>query len=594
MTSSTEHSANSIPVSNLNDIQEAREAANKALKNIQTLYNEIMTPKMYSDFEDEYISEFSSNSTSNSPVHERHSVAIPSLKSKISSDLCNSCRKYLSYCSSCRRSSKDKSVSLQKGVVCNNVLRPSNKYINEPVSKFKITVPRPFLLTVENIKRQEAKEIKIAKLKEELQKEAEKELNVKIHPHPVPKHVSLPIYEDMAKQSETRKKERRSKCQEILEKETKPFNLSSSAKINRAKSVSDIPKESENQFKARPVPKNILSENVSKRIRDKEKLRKILMNHRAEQMLKQSALPFTPKPIPRSFSLSNLSSEKDKNVKLSKPNVDAITKRLYTIKCRETIENWNNKVLESNKQRTMKVTNDFTKHKLFPEKELPFYNFPVRMSTAAVLRERQIREEIYVRKRKEEQEEIFKEEMAHKKKDFLKNIWPRLKSVGTVIDTDKEIEEKIKSFKVSQRIRQQEYKKEIEEMMKRVSKQYLLIERQSKGTKEIAQEQPVKSDEEDSESNSSIQKKTSEKYLSNDEPSENHSSNEEASENHSSSDEASENPPANNEAFENPSSNNEASEKHVSNKDLIDFELSDENDTKNSEELENSSDKSGE
>lgn len=37
--------------------------------------------------------------------------------------------------------------------------------------------------------------------------------------------------------------------------------------------------------------------------------------------------------------------------------------------------------------------------------------------------------------------------MSRKKKDFLKNIWPRLKSVEPTMNSNKEIEEKVKGFK---------------------------------------------------------------------------------------------------------------------------------------------------
>lgn len=384
MSSSPEHSIPVICLEETNDLQKIKEASNKALENIQTLYNEIMTPKSYSDLEDECVIEFLSTSTPITSIEETYHQPTQRKKSKARLDLCSRCEKYVSYCSSCCARKKDH----QRLIVHNNLLEPNNRYINETIPKFKITVPQPFSLTADNIKRQEAKAIKIAKLKEELEKEVEKELNFKVRSHPVPRHVNLPLYEEMAKRSENRKKERREKCHEILEKETKPFNLSASAKISRSKSTCDIAMESR-QFKAKPVPKNILSENVSKRIKDKEKLRKILMAHRAEELLKQSSLPFTPKQIPRSFSMSNLSSEKNVNVKLSKLNIDAITKRLYTTKCKETMENWNNKVLECNTYHDKNAKE--TKPKLFPDYSLPIYNFPVRMSTAAMLREKQIR-----------------------------------------------------------------------------------------------------------------------------------------------------------------------------------------------------------
>ncbi|GIY29106.1 uncharacterized protein CEXT_257431 [Caerostris extrusa] len=119
------------------------------------------------------------------------------------------------------------------------------KSIRKSDVQFRITIPRPFSLTAENVKRQEAKSNKISKLKEELNSQVEKELNIKFHPKPVPKHVHLPLYDKMVKLSEKRKKERKRKCTEIVNEKTKPFNLSTGTKngMSKSKSISCLPQD---------------------------------------------------------------------------------------------------------------------------------------------------------------------------------------------------------------------------------------------------------------------------------------------------------------------------------------------------------------
>ncbi|GIY29108.1 uncharacterized protein CEXT_257441 [Caerostris extrusa] len=137
-----------------------------------------------------------------------------------------------------------------------------------------------------------------------------------------------------------------------------------------------------------------------KKLKDKEEIRKLLIAQRAEELLRKSSLPFSPKHIPRSHSLFNINDcTKKGNVNVTKQTIEAITDRLYTIKCQETIENWNNKVndlwsdetSDSKQNCNMQTNKNCDKRKKVPHSALPFYNFPVRMTTAASLRDNHIR-----------------------------------------------------------------------------------------------------------------------------------------------------------------------------------------------------------
>ncbi|GFT71761.1 uncharacterized protein NPIL_352551 [Nephila pilipes] len=633
MNLNSKHSTYSIPVifpDQTEDIRNIEVTANKALKNIQNLYNEIMTPKIYPDVEYELCaSDNSSESSASSNVHDRKQHTNATKQSSV--ELCDNCRKVISYCTSshkrpfcngvrndsqvqgfCRKPyhqersnsypqeqqfrrdfhhRKQSSANLNKQYnqknfnhieQSNHNIEPqcqtksnqeeqsghystesdqatshhhyqksyhqhphngrnshdleqsshhqaasslidseSNSYgsfifqnAKHSKPKFKITIPKPFSLTVENVKRQEAKELKISKLREEFNYQIEKELNVKFAPKPVPKHVHLPLYGEMIKKSEMKKTERKEKCIEILNEKTKPFNLSTNIKsgISKSKSTSNLD-ESNKNFKAKPIPKNILSESVSQNLKNKEEIRKLLIAQRAEEMLRKSSLPFSPKPIPRSHSLFSFSDcPKNSSINVTKQTIEAITKRLYTVKCQETIENWNSKVLQNDlwsnesKDDKQNSSKDSFKKKHYPKSALPFNNFPVRMTTGATLRDNRIRADIEMRKRREDKDETIREEIARRRREILKNIWPRLKSIEPSFDPEKDIEEKVKSFRASQKSREKEYEKELQEMMKRVSKQFLLIERQSKEKREKTDESSESDNEiSDKESDSDIE-----------------------------------------------------------------------------------------
>ncbi|KFM61318.1 hypothetical protein X975_17700, partial [Stegodyphus mimosarum] len=149
------------------------------------------------------------------------------------------------------------------------------------------------------------------------------------------------------------------------------------------------------------------------------------------------------------------------------------------------MENWNAKVKNLHCPREGKSITEILNEKkcVKPIQTLPFSYFPVRMSTAAVLRKSHIREEILARERRHEEEVHSEEEATKKLKELKKNIQSKLKNFDMTSDFRKEIEAKVQSFRVSQIDREHEYEKELQEMMKRVSKQLLLVERQSKKEK---------------------------------------------------------------------------------------------------------------
>ncbi|XP_035231859.1 protein FAM161A-like isoform X2 [Stegodyphus dumicola] len=485
----SEISAFSVPVSSRDkteDIRNLEVTANKALKQIQSLYEEIMAPNnssMHDSVSDENNS-FSSNDTKCKHNHCLKSCSIlgntccccERVTSQSVLYKCNEIPFQKHYEQSSSFKLKDYNIErcLNDRNLSKCLLRP----------ELKVTVPQPFSLSFEDTERVVAKERKISKLKEQLNYEAEKELKVKIHTKPVPKSTHLPLYGEMVKRNEKRKIERKVKCIEVTKNLIKPFNFSASSK---AKSLCDLTiTEPREYFKAKPLPQNIISSKISENLKNKEEIRKILIAHRAEESLKNSKLPFSPKIIPRSHSAHNLNhSPSENNRKEDKvKNIAAITKRLYTKKCKETMENWNAKVKNLHCPQEEKSIAEILseKKRVKPIQTLPFSYFPVRMSTAAVLRKSRIREEIIARERMHEEEVHSEEEATKKLKQIQKNIQARLKNFDMTSDFRKEIEAKVQSFRVSQIDREHEYEKELQEMMKRVSKQLLLVERQSKKT----------------------------------------------------------------------------------------------------------------
>ncbi|XP_054722743.1 protein FAM161A-like [Uloborus diversus] len=352
-----------------------------------------------------------------SPVSERRNRNVPT--NAAFNELCSNCKSVISHCNYCKFCVCD---DLRDGISNNSTefrevthrkrLHPRNS--SETV---KVTVPQPFALSHMDISRKMAAEVKMCKLKEDLKNQAEKEMNVKIRSKPVPKNTRLPLYEKMVEEGKKRKAQRKEIGMEVSRN-----NIPSGAMSGSTDAMAE---EKQKTFKAKPLPRHILSDKVSEKLKNKEELRKMLIAQRAEEILMSARSPFSERPrrTRSEVDLTDVVCKHDSRT--SKKNISAITDRLYVKK-----------------------------------------------------------EEILARKRREEALGDSEEDLVRKRKEALRSILPRLKSLLPVFDSQREIEDKVKNFRATQTHRQREYEKELEEIMMRVSKQLLLIERQSKVTKE--------------------------------------------------------------------------------------------------------------
>lgn len=377
------------------NVQEYEKTAEKALRNITSIYNEIMAPKSY-DLEDlETDNAYNEENISQSCAVQNHYVRTCCNSVK---ELCVRCDRFISRCKSCNHCKCY--AAGNNRVQRNSCNGSSSDYHSSNIQHFdvKCTVPKPFSFCSKIEEYRKAKENKISKLKQDRETKIESELKVRPNFKPVPKSTHLNLYGQMAQQKEQRKAQRREECQEKLNN-TKPFNLlSSSRNYVKAKSTTDLNSENA-QFRAKPVPKHILSDRVSEKLKNKEEIRKLLNGERAKQTIEKSSLPFSQRTVPCTRSCVDLCGLNKTQNKEAKPrDISEITKRLYVKKCSETMENWNKRVLQVNTNKeNQKMYNPLNEYmsldikQLTKKEELPFVYFPVRMSSASLLREKQIR-----------------------------------------------------------------------------------------------------------------------------------------------------------------------------------------------------------
>lgn len=165
----------------------------------------------------------------------------------------------------------------------------------------KVTVPKPFQMTIrearkkeQNIKSKSQIEMENNLLKKQLEEEAE--CQKKFRANPVPAAVFLPLYHEIMQRNEERRRSVKERSKLKLLASQKPFKFIEREKQRnelRKMQLRDLsaPETKPNLFKAKPVPKRVYSPAVNDRLKEEELCREIRIRMRAEELLRNSALP---------------------------------------------------------------------------------------------------------------------------------------------------------------------------------------------------------------------------------------------------------------------------------------------------------------
>ncbi|XP_074434609.1 protein FAM161A [Larus michahellis] len=165
----------------------------------------------------------------------------------------------------------------------------------------KVTVPRPFQMTIREAKKKEQNlksksqiELENNLLKKQLEEEAE--CQKKFRANPVPAAIFLPLYHEIVQRNEERRRSVKERSKLKLLASQKPFKF-----IEREKQRSEIrkmqlrdlsaPEKKTKLFKAKPVPKCVYSPAVTDKLKEEELYREIRIRMRAEELLRNSSLP---------------------------------------------------------------------------------------------------------------------------------------------------------------------------------------------------------------------------------------------------------------------------------------------------------------
>nr|KAF6307868.1 FAM161 centrosomal protein A [Myotis myotis] len=173
----------------------------------------------------------------------------------------------------------------------------------------KITVPEPFQMMIrEQKKKEENMKYKsdIEMVHKLLKKQEDSECKKKFRANPVPEFVFSPLYHDIVKENEERRRIMKEKNKEALLASQKPFKFIAREEQKRAireKQLRDFikSKKKTNRFKARPIPRSTYGSTTNNRLKEEELFRNIKTQLRAQELLLNSSPP-PYSPPHRSFA----------------------------------------------------------------------------------------------------------------------------------------------------------------------------------------------------------------------------------------------------------------------------------------------------
>ena len=178
----------------------------------------------------------------------------------------------------------------------------------------KITVPKPFLMTVRESQSPKRKSRSMIQAEQErLERDALKEAELKkqFHATPLPASTFLPLYELINAKNEQRREEVKMMSKQILKDSERPFSftkrdnerrhvreeeMSRSLELERAKLK-------EASFRAKPIPKHLFDPDMSERLKEQEDYREIRIRLRAQELLAKSKLPGNMQLKGREYSI---------------------------------------------------------------------------------------------------------------------------------------------------------------------------------------------------------------------------------------------------------------------------------------------------
>ncbi|XP_022071643.2 protein FAM161A isoform X1 [Acanthochromis polyacanthus] len=401
--------------------------------------------------------------------------------------------------------------------------RPGNKDGEQEHWKHRVTIPRPFQMTLREAERRKhgvktRSEIELENRELRRQLEELTECQRKFRASPVPAHVHLPLYEELQGRNEERLRTMRERQEQHLRTVQKPFSflererLKKEQKQLRDQQLSDQQKVK--PFKAKPVPKSVYAAASGEQMKEEQLYRSIKIQMRAQEMLHSASMP--PSMLTRRLSERKKAKEGSASaggedsfshrpqINKEVPDFDASYRRFQKhlekrkeVKPTTACEPFELKTSQISSHRD-RILADIEKEQSSPQMlRWPYISsgpvrtpnsslcsslsgslelIPAKATDATKKRHEAVRKVLEQRKRAEEEEERWRESQKQKEKRLQRVVLKRAQANDTHLALSQTHQSKLKDFRKQDFQRRREYQLEIKEMQQRVKGRPLLLE----------------------------------------------------------------------------------------------------------------------
>ncbi|KAM6171889.1 LOW QUALITY PROTEIN: protein FAM161B [Erethizon dorsatum] len=387
-----------------------------------------------------------------------------------------------------------------------------------------ITIPRPFHMTLREAQKKAQWLASPASFEQERQQaqrqgQEEAECHRQFRAQPVPAHVYLPLYQEIVERSEARRRAGIQKRKELLLSSLKPFSFlekeEQQKEAARQRDLAATDKAEVPQKKAtRRIPKSVLEPALGDKLQEAELFRKIRIQMRALDTLHKASSPLTSsgsRPDPRPRTAARTQEKKLGFLQTDfgfQPRVNPVIpdhEALYRAFQRRAAKRRETREATRNKPFLLRTTSlcrplrpcDTTapggrrgsqqpaatplprSHSLSGLASLSINTLPVHITDATRKRESAVRSSL---EKKEKADESIQWLEMHKKKcqALSKSVALRAKAMDPHKSLEEVFKAKLRENRNNDRKRAKEYKKELEEMKKRIQTRPYLFEQVTK------------------------------------------------------------------------------------------------------------------
>ncbi|XP_057876521.1 protein FAM161A isoform X2 [Melospiza georgiana] len=415
--------------------------------------------------------------------------------------------------------------SLPSSPACRKVHKKEKEKAWSP----RVTVPKPFQMTIreaqkkeQNVKSKSQIEMENHLLKKQLEEEAE--CQKKFRANPVPAAVFLPLYQDIVRRSEERRRSVRERSRLQLLATQKPFKFIERERQRREArkmQLKDLspPENKIKVFRAKPVPKCVYSADFHDKVKEEELCREIRIRMRAEELLRNSSVPNSRLALKGTNKKKKHRSTEPKQmehkvrIKSSVPDFELLhekfQKRLLQQKkvkpltvcepfdlCTSYIPSKKDKILKDMQEDEEKLKETrwpFASPRRKPQSGAKPHlgegkSKPPRTTESTRRRLQALRNSLEEKRKLEEQQKRNRNKQKQRTKKFQKIVMARAEANDPHQSLAQMSKPRLKTFRNNERQRRQEYLQELQEMEERVKQMPLLFERVTQKNARIAAE----------------------------------------------------------------------------------------------------------